>query len=268
MTNGEKLARNTICVRKALKKRSNEQTTQTRRKRWQSRLLALVGCFLLFSALVVPCFADFVTPDREVVESADFVLKNMYNNQRIPTSLIGFYEIKFSSLDYTYSDNENTTLIDGTKTTVYFSFTDGTDDGIIYQAVSVSYDGGSYVDGVLVFEVYADSQHTQIVDSAFDINRVSVFVSTYPGDALNEEAFSAPGTTYTVTKFVQPSIDGVTGIWTDIMAWITNALASIQSVFYFNGSLTFLGTLAVIGVSIALAWLIIGIVTRFIQLRG
>lgn len=67
---------------------------------------------------------------------------------------------------------------------------------------------------------------------------------------------------------VENSTDGVMSVWSLIMTWIVTALASVQSVFYVNGSLTFIGTLAVVGVSIGIGFLIIGVVQRFLKLRG
>lgn len=60
----------------------------------------------------------------------------------------------------------------------------------------------------------------------------------------------------------------ITTVWTEVMLWITTSLASVQSVFYDEGSLTFLGTLAVIGVAIGIGFLIIGVVQNFLKLRG
>lgn len=56
----EKLARNAIRARKAKNKRANEQDKPKKGKRWLIRLGTLMGCLLLVSALVVPCFADAV----------------------------------------------------------------------------------------------------------------------------------------------------------------------------------------------------------------
>lgn len=61
----------------------------------------------------------------------------------------------------------------------------------------------------------------------------------------------------------------ITEIWTQVMNWITTSLGSVQTVFYdAEDGLTFLGTLAVIGVSIAIGFLIIGVVQNFLKLRG
>lgn len=58
MNKQNKLARNAIRARKAQKKRVNEQDKPKKGKRWLTRIFSLLGCLLLVSALVVPCFAD------------------------------------------------------------------------------------------------------------------------------------------------------------------------------------------------------------------
>lgn len=63
-------------------------------------------------------------------------------------------------------------------------------------------------------------------------------------------------------------IGTITSVWTEVMTWVTTSLGSVQTVFYDEGALTFLGTLAVIGVSIGIAFLIIGVIQNFLKLRG
>lgn len=63
-------------------------------------------------------------------------------------------------------------------------------------------------------------------------------------------------------------IGSITGVWSEIMTWITTSLASVQTVFYAEGALTFLGVLAVIGVAIGVVFLIIGVIQNFLHLRG
>lgn len=69
-------------------------------------------------------------------------------------------------------------------------------------------------------------------------------------------------------------IGQITQVWTDVMEWITTSLASVQEVFYTvpasggEGSLTFLGILAVVGVAIGIAFLLIGVIQNFLHLRG
>lgn len=43
----------------------------------------------------------------------------------------------------------------------------------------------------------------------------------------------------------------ITSVWSDVLTWITTSMASVQNVFYDADSskLTFLGVLAIVGVS-------------------
>ena len=63
-------------------------------------------------------------------------------------------------------------------------------------------------------------------------------------------------------------ISAITSVWSEIMTWITTSLASVQTVFYAEGALTFLGVLAVISVAIGVAFLVIGVIQNFLHLRG
>lgn len=63
-------------------------------------------------------------------------------------------------------------------------------------------------------------------------------------------------------------VSAITTVWTEIMTWITTSLASVQSVFYAENALTFLGVLAVISVAIGVAFLVIGVIQNFLKLRG
>ena len=63
-------------------------------------------------------------------------------------------------------------------------------------------------------------------------------------------------------------IGQITTVWTDIMEWVVTSIGSVQDVFYTNGNLTFMGTLAVITVAIGVAFLCIGVVQNFLKLRG
>lgn len=63
-------------------------------------------------------------------------------------------------------------------------------------------------------------------------------------------------------------IGSITSVWTEVMTWITTSIGSVQTVFYADGDLTFLGVLATVGVSVGVAFLIIGVVQNFLHLRG
>ncbi len=65
-------------------------------------------------------------------------------------------------------------------------------------------------------------------------------------------------------------IAAITSVWTAVMEWISTSLGSVQELFYDNSTsaLTFLGTLSVIGVAIAIVFLLIGVIQNFLHLRG
>lgn len=63
-------------------------------------------------------------------------------------------------------------------------------------------------------------------------------------------------------------VEAITNVWSEVMTWITTALGNVQSVFYTETGLTFLGTLAVIGVAIGIVFLIIGVIQNFLRLRS
>lgn len=60
----------------------------------------------------------------------------------------------------------------------------------------------------------------------------------------------------------------ITTVWTEIMTWVTTSITSVQTVFYADNKLTFLGTLTVISVAIGIAFLVIGVIQNFLKLRG
>lgn len=62
--------------------------------------------------------------------------------------------------------------------------------------------------------------------------------------------------------------DSLTSVWTQIMSWIVSVLSSVQAVFFGEGGLTFLGSLAIISLAIGLAFLLIAVISRFLSLRS
>ena len=63
-------------------------------------------------------------------------------------------------------------------------------------------------------------------------------------------------------------VGSITSVWTEVMTWITTSISSVQTVFYAENELTFLGILAVITVAVGLSFLIIGVIQNFLKLRG
>lgn len=65
-------------------------------------------------------------------------------------------------------------------------------------------------------------------------------------------------------------ITAITGVFTAIADWITTSLPSITEIFYNSeqGSLTFLGVLAVVALGISIFFLLMGLVQNFLHFRG
>lgn len=64
-------------------------------------------------------------------------------------------------------------------------------------------------------------------------------------------------------------ITQVTGIFADIAEWIVATIPTLTGLFYVpDTGLTFMGVLAIAGLAISIAFLLIGIVQRFLKFRG
>ena len=63
-------------------------------------------------------------------------------------------------------------------------------------------------------------------------------------------------------------IADITQVWSDIMTLLTGSINTTQTVFYGTDGLTFLGTLAVIGVALGISLLVINVIKDFVKLRG
>lgn len=62
--------------------------------------------------------------------------------------------------------------------------------------------------------------------------------------------------------------DNMLSIFTAIGQWISGAAANLTSMFFVDNSLTFVGTLCVAALSMAVAFLIIGLISRFLRFRA
>ena len=64
------------------------------------------------------------------------------------------------------------------------------------------------------------------------------------------------------------AISAVTGVFNEVATWIAEAVNDITPMFYADGNLTFLGTLAVAGLAFSVVFLIIGLIQNFLHFRG
>lgn len=64
-------------------------------------------------------------------------------------------------------------------------------------------------------------------------------------------------------------ITAITSVFTAVMDWLMTAITTVIGVFYVaDTGLTFLGVLAVIALAISIFFLLVGLITNFLQLRG
>lgn len=61
---------------------------------------------------------------------------------------------------------------------------------------------------------------------------------------------------------------GIFNIFGNIGNWITNAISNLTSMFWANGSLTFIGVLAVGGLGISIVLILIRLISSFLAFRG
>lgn len=60
----------------------------------------------------------------------------------------------------------------------------------------------------------------------------------------------------------------ILAVFAQVGTWITTTLPTFFTLFYAEGALTLLGTLAVAGLGISVIFLLIGIIQRFLKFQG
>lgn len=63
-------------------------------------------------------------------------------------------------------------------------------------------------------------------------------------------------------------IEAIFAVFDAITTWLTGAVTDIIPMFWAENSLTFLGSLAVVGLGIGVVFLLIGIIQNFLHFRG
>ena len=140
-------------------------------------------------------------------------------------------------------------------------------------------DVGVNEDGLYYFYGYFNGEVTRI---AFGADRVQAFILPYlpsfivdsPQDILvrsadSVEVIKSVGAPM-IPAYVVPdqSLPRIFEVWHAVSEWVSGGLASVAGVFYVAGQLTLIGTLAVISVGIALIFLLIAFIRKFLFLRG
>lgn len=63
-------------------------------------------------------------------------------------------------------------------------------------------------------------------------------------------------------------LTAILAVFTAIGEWIGTAVTALVPMFYAEGALTFLGTLAVAGLGFSVIFLVIGVIQNFLHFRG
>lgn len=63
-------------------------------------------------------------------------------------------------------------------------------------------------------------------------------------------------------------LDAILAVFLAVGEWISEAVNGMVPMFWAEGSLTFLGVLAVAGLAFSVAFLLIGIIQNFLHFRG
>ena len=64
-------------------------------------------------------------------------------------------------------------------------------------------------------------------------------------------------------------VESIVGVFTKLIEWFSTALVSVGEIFYnADTGLTFIGTLSVIGVGIAVVLMVISMLQSFLHFRG
>lgn len=62
-------------------------------------------------------------------------------------------------------------------------------------------------------------------------------------------------------------VSAITGVFTEIGEWFVNIVIAMLDIFYVEGSLTFIGTLAVMGLGIAVILMVLAMIRSYIRFQ-
>lgn len=63
-------------------------------------------------------------------------------------------------------------------------------------------------------------------------------------------------------------VTAITGVFSAIWEWIITSIPDVIAIFYAAEGLTFLGTLALMGLGISIFFLVMGLIQNFLHFRG
>lgn len=63
-------------------------------------------------------------------------------------------------------------------------------------------------------------------------------------------------------------ITAILAAWSSLITWFTDAINDVSTLFYAEGSLTFIGGLCVLALALSVAMLVVNKVKDFVQMRA
>lgn len=223
-------------------------------------MVAVILAVMLLSLFVVGASAD-ATVDKTIAGSErDKTLRTVYGT----VNLDGYYQIDFVSMGENYFKK----IVDGSMLFValegtYVQFRGGLAYKLSHIAAFTANENYS-IDVYYYNENVTDLYSITVMLS--NISDVTIYTSVYP--------LVVPSTT--VATFLEKTIK-VTYIGEErtllasfgyILEDIIGMIGISTGLFYLNGSLTVIGMLTILAVSVGICFLIISVVRRFFQLRG
>lgn len=232
------------------------------------RVFALFASVLvLVTCLVVPMSADSFDSSKPLVES-DWQYVTMITVTDLSRLNDGILDFNFEVVQDCYVIFD----VNGDRYSVFSEYVSASSDNEHVEIYADADSADAYLGFPYIGYYLADHRVIGKVSNEVDLfNRfypeLRQFVLVIYHNSLFEVQYDSDYVSV-ITYDVEPTSNRITSAFTGVMDWITSGLNSVQGVFYANNQLTMLGTLAVIGVAVGVAFLIIGVVQKFLKLRS
>lgn len=230
--------------------------------------LLFIPFVLIVCLLAIPVSADSYTPTWPAPDGIEYMTAVTPVNVGSTTNVNGYtYIITAGSIEAGYSEvvllefaNDNNFFLYDEDWYSFRKFYISATDGYTLMFEDGNGDVYPFVHAGGVTLLLADYPPFTSTDDSFVRDYWAVALGGY----INPERLA-------IKSVVDPdatAASSVTSVWSRIMTWIVSAIGSAIAVFYVDGSLTFIGGLSVLAVAVAVAFLLIGIIQRFLKLRG
>lgn len=230
------------------------------------KFLTFFAVSLLFVVLFAfgssAAFIDHEGNEVAVSEVTDLtgcqVSINILNNP-IPTSVFAVYDldIVYDSVTYEFFSLAGDVVLDE-QINEYC---------IVSAANSIVFFNGSFYLG---FYFPVDDVVFQTVNHSGSTLDEVEFIISGGDDVSNSDLISSLNTYATVTLPAPPPsiLDVVISLFTAVGEWISNAVTAIIPMFWDGESLTFVGVLVCAALAVSVSFLIINVISRFLNFRG